>query len=290
MEWLQQYVTAGDGLRLGYRIYDARAGSDGLPLVCLPGLTRNARDFHEIAETIAEDSEKPRRVIAIDYRGRGSSQRATDPATYTPVVEAQDLLTVLDSCGIDKAAFIGTSRGGLILHVLTGLAPQRISAVILNDIGPELGVEGLRQIQAYLRSPVWPTSWAEAEALLKSLHGTDFPALAEADWRTLAHAVYAEREGGLEPDCDPAIAEGFASLDLTQPLPALWPQFDAFPDVPMMMIRGAHSKLLTPETVARMTEHRPSLTVITASGQGHAPLLHLGDLPAAIRTFLYQAN
>jgi pimeloyl-ACP methyl ester carboxylesterase len=290
MEWHQQFATAGDGIRLGYRIYDPAGPSTADPVVCLPGLTRNARDFHEIAGLIAEDPAKPRRVIGIDYRGRGTSERADDKASYTVGMEVQDLLTVLDACGIDRAAFIGTSRGGLILHVLADLAPQKISAVILNDIGPDLAVEGLAQIQDYLRAPDKPATWPQAVATLKHVHGPAFPLLSDDDWMAFARAIYRESGGQLAADCDIAIAEAFAALDLSQPLPSLWKQFDQFPQRPMMVIRGENSKLLTPETVERMREHRPTLLCVTAQAQGHAPLLHLGGLPRQILDFLRDAD
>jgi pimeloyl-ACP methyl ester carboxylesterase len=290
MEWHQHFATAGDGIRLGYRIYDSAAPSMAHPVVCLPGLTRNARDFHEIAGLIADDALKPRRVIAIDYRGRGTSERPDDKTNYTVGMEVQDLLTVLDACGIDRAVFIGTSRGGLILHVLADLAPQKMSAVILNDIGPELAVEGLAQIQDYLRAPDRPATWPQAVAVLKQVHGPTFPLLSDDDWMAFARAIYRESGGQLAADCDIAIAEAFAALDLSQPLPSLWKQFDQFPQGPMMVIRGENSKLLTPQTVERMREHRPSLVSVTAQGQGHAPLLHVGGLPRQILDFLPDAD
>jgi pimeloyl-ACP methyl ester carboxylesterase len=290
MEWHQQFATAGDGIRLGYRIYDPAGPSTADPVVCLPGLTRNARDFHEIAGLIAHDTAKPRRIIAIDYRGRGTSEWADDKASYTVGMEVQDLLMVLDACGIDRAAFIGTSRGGLILHVLADLAPAKMSAVILNDIGPDLAVEGLAQIQDYLRAPDRPATWRQAVATLKQVHGPAFPLLTDDDWAAFARAIYRESGGQLAADCDPAIGETFAALDLSQPLPSLWTQFDQFPQAPMMVIRGENSTLLTPETVERMREKRPALLCLTAQGQGHAPLLHLGGLHRQILDFLRDAD
>jgi pimeloyl-ACP methyl ester carboxylesterase len=290
MEWHQQFATAGDGIRLGYRIYEPAVPSTAHPVVCLPGLTRNARDFHEIAGLIAQDAAKPRRVIAIDYRGRGTSERADDKASYTAGQEALDLLTVLDACGIDRATFIGTSRGGLILHVLADLAPQKMSAVIFNDIGPDLAIEGLRQIQDYLRAPDMPATWPQAVATLKQVHGPAFPLLSDDDWTAFARAIYRESDGQLATDCDPAIGEAFAALDLSQPLPSLWKQFDQFSQGPMMVIRGEYSKLLTPQTVEHMREQRPALLYVPAQGQGHAPLLHLGGLPRQILDFLRDAD
>jgi pimeloyl-ACP methyl ester carboxylesterase len=288
----QHFISSADGTRLAYCDYPGkkRAGedsSDRLPVICLPGLTRNARDFHALALAISTAEKRSRRVIAIDYRGRGVSDRAADPATYSIPVETQDLLTQLDHLGIGRAIFIGTSRGGLILHVLATIAPDKIAGVIFNDIGPELALQGLLDIQTYLKETPPLADWSEAAAHLRRVHGQSFPALSEQDWQELAHALYVETPEGIKADCDPAIAAAFAGADLSaSPLPALWEAFDAFPPVPMMVVRGEYSTLLTPQTVEAMKARRANLITVTASGQGHAPLLHLEELREKILTFI----
>ena len=281
------YVTV-DGLRLHARDYgggDPRT-RDRLPVFCLPGLTRNSRDFHQLALLLAGDPDEPRRILALDYRGRGQSQRDETGQSYTLLAEAQDVLAAASQFGVERAVFIGTSRGGLTLHLLAEMAPSLLAAVILNDIGPVIEPEGLRQIRAYLSSDRRPSDWTEAAAMLQTVHGDAFPALSEQDWCEKAQAIYTDRSGALVADFDPEIARQLSAADLDQPLPHLWPQFDAFRDIPLMTIRGEKSALLGAATLSAMAKRHSGMTALTVKGQGHAPLLHLGEIPAAIRAFL----
>lgn len=278
-------VPTADGLVLRGRIHGD--GTDGQTVVCLAGLTRNGRDFQQLAELLVRDPSRPRRVITLDSRGRGLSDRDPDPSRYALGVEAGDVLTVCDALGIERASFIGTSRGGLLLHLIAVLRPALLAAVILNDIGPEIGLEGLRQIQTYLgRERPAPTDWAAAERAVREDHQAAFPALTDQDWRDMAAALYRDIDGRITADYDPAIARQIAGADLSQPLPDLWAQFEGFSGIPLMVVRGEHSRLLTQETVADMARRHPALRQVTATGQGHAPILHVGDLPAKIGAFL----
>nr|WP_289851994.1 alpha/beta hydrolase [Rhizobium sp. SSA_523] len=329
---------AQDGVPLGYRLYGSQR--HGLPVVCLPGLTRNARDFDALATFLASPDGGSHWVICPDYRGRGTSGRAHDAGTYTIAMECQDLILLLDQLGIQQAGFIGTSRGGLILHILTSLQPQRVAALVLNDVGPVLELQGLRDIQAYLKDPPLLNSWDAAAAHLKKAHGPAFPRLGDQDWQDWAQAVYVQiasdqdadaqavniragnpeavnvravnaeavnaeavdaeavdaeavdiRAGGaIIADCDPAIATAFAAAPLDTPLPDLWAQFDLFADIPILVVRGENSSLLSPATIAAMQARRPGLQSLTAQGQGHAPLLHLDGLDKAIAATLAQAT
>lgn len=283
-DFTQHFIQSADGLSLGYRVYPG--SPDRMPLVCLPGLTRNARDFHRLAMTLSSTGATFPSIIAVDYRGRGTSERATDRTTYTVGMEAQDLVLLLDHLQIRKASFIGTSRGGLILHILTSFAPERIGSVIFNDIGPVLEVEGLRDIQSYLTQAPDLPDWTEAVRHLKSIHGVSFPALRDEDWQDLAQSVYTDSEGRITADCDPAIGRAFAAMPLDGPLPDLWTQFDQFADVPMMVIRGENSTLLSTATVREMQARRPTLRAVVADGQGHAPLLHRPPLAGQISDFV----
>lgn len=280
------FISVPDGLKLHVRILGA--GNKGLPVVCLPGLTRNGRDFEAIARLLSS-SPHGFKVISITSRGRGLSDRDPEPNRYTVPVEAMDVVAVLDQLAIDRAHFIGTSRGGLILHVLAMTHLDRIATVILNDIGPVLEVEGLRQIQAYLGRRRKPQTFAEAAIILKVVHGGEFPALSDEDWHGLAAAIYREIGGEIVSDYDPEISIQFSTADLSQPLADLWPQFALLADLPVMVVRGEHSRLLSPETVDAMGQRHPGLLAITASGQGHAPLLELGPLPEQIAGFLHKS-
>lgn len=286
-DFASRFIQTADGLSLHIRIYGE--GLPGPPVICLPGLTRNSRDFHQLA-VILSRSANPSRVITVDSRGRGLSDRDSDKSRYALPVEALDVVTVLDTLAIDRAAFIGTSRGGLILHLLTASHPERLAAVVLNDIGPVIEREGLEQIKAYLgREQKAPNDMDEAAAVLRAIHGDAFPALQPEDWRDMADAIYREIDGRIVADFDPAIAAQMASADLSQPVPDLWVNFEAFGDTTLMAIRGETSKLLSPETLKEMTSRHPGLVSVTAAGQGHAPILHLDGLAARIGEFLTAA-
>ncbi|WP_120277306.1 alpha/beta hydrolase [Rhizobium sp. AG855] len=280
---IDHFITNADGLALHAREYGADNG--GIPVVCLPGLTRNLLDFEALALLLSEGP-GARRVISLSSRGRGLSDHDPDPSRYTIPVEAADVIAVLDRLEIDRAAFIGTSRGGLILHVLAITHAGRIERVVLNDVGPVLELEGLQQIQAYLGGRATPRDFDEAAAILRDIHGQDFPALDDRDWTDMAQALYRQTDGHISADYDPAIADQFRSADFSQSLPDLWPQFDLLAEKPVMVVRGEHSRLLSKETVDDMARRHVGLVAVEAKGQGHAPLLHLGTLPAAIRRFL----
>ncbi|HCL64115.1 MAG TPA: alpha/beta hydrolase [Rhizobium sp.] len=280
----EEFYGTPDGLRLYARVYGEQIG--GMPVVCLPGLTRNSRDFHQLALQLSTDPERPFKVVSLDYRGRGRSDWDADKSHYNLVTEANDVISACASLAIDRAAFIGTSRGGLTLHVLSGLKPELLAAVILNDIGPVIETEGLRQIQAYLGRERHPRDFDDAAALLMQIHGASFTALEDQDWRDMAHAIYRERDGKILADFDPAIAEQIRAVDLSVPAPDLWEQFDGFSAIALMTIRGENSALLSEGTLNEMGMRHPGMHALTASGQGHAPILHSGEIPAAIHAFL----
>jgi pimeloyl-ACP methyl ester carboxylesterase len=286
--FLARTIEAADGLKLHVRDYagDETAGRVRPPVFCLPGLTRNARDFHQMALLLSQDASSPHRVITLDARGRGASEWDEDKSHYNLLVEAQDVLTVCAALGIEQAIFIGTSRGGLVLHMLAASRPDILKAVILNDIGPVLEKIGLTDIRDYLNRDKKPSDWNEAVEILLENHGSAFGALGEDDWRDMARAIYVSRDGKPVADYDPAIAAQMQALDLEAPIPDLWPQFQGFQQIPLMVIRGENSKLLAQATTDEMKVRHPGTVVKVAKGQGHAPILHLGDIPATIRGFL----
>jgi pimeloyl-ACP methyl ester carboxylesterase len=283
-EFSDVYYSAADGLKLHARVYGE--ASDALPLVCLPGLTRNARDFHELALYLSREAESKRKVVAFDYRGRGGSEYDRNWQNYDVQVETRDIVDGLTALGMEEAAFLGTSRGGLIIFVLTAMRPGAIKAVILNDVGPVLEGAGLAQIQSYLKRAPKPASFAEAVQVQRSANGEAFSALSDADWERMVRALYRDEGGKPVADYDPALANTMKSADFSKPLPVLWPQFDALAGVPVLAIRGANSRLLSAKTLAAMAERHPRLRAITVEGQGHPPLLETGDLPERIAAFL----
>jgi pimeloyl-ACP methyl ester carboxylesterase len=279
------FYSAQDGLKLHARVY----GEDGgavLPVICLPGLTRNARDFHDLALRLSRDAKRPRKVVAFDYRGRGRSAYDPNWKNYDVIVEAGDIVAGLITLGIEHGAFIGTSRGGLIIHVLAAMRPALLKAVVLNDIGPVVEVEGLAHIRAYLERAPRPKDLADAIAIQKAVHAQAFSALGDEDWERFIRAIYREEGGAPVPDFDPALLNIVKGMDLTQPTPVLWPQFEGLAAIPMLVIRGANSRLLSAATLEEMAKRHPDCETITVEDQGHAPLLETGDLPARIAAFL----
>ncbi|MGE0501390.1 MAG: alpha/beta fold hydrolase [Rhizobiaceae bacterium] len=287
--WTDFFYSAPDGLKLHARVYEP-AGAAALPVVCLPGLTRNARDFHELAAVLGRRSKNARRVIAFDYRGRGRSEWDKNPKNYDPIVETGDIVAGLVAMGVPEAAFIGTSRGGLILHILAAMRPSLMKAVVLNDIGPEVQGEGLALIRSYLERAPRPATFAEAVAIQKAANGQNFSALSDADWERMVGAVYRDEDGRPVPDFDPALIEGVKAIDLSKPLPTLWPQFGGFSQIPVLAIRGANSTLVSEGTLEEMARRHPDIETITVEGQGHAPLLETGSLPQRIAQFLDRAE
>jgi len=283
------FYAAPDGLRLHARVY-GEAKSGHWPVVCLPGLTRNARDFHELALYLSTRFPVARKVVAFDYRGRGQSGHDPDVSHYNVGVEAGDILAGMAALGIEEAAFIGTSRGGLIIHVLGALRPAVLKAIVLNDIGPVIEPAGLAHIQSYLEREPKPKTFAQAADAQRSVHAKDFPTLTDADWTRMVGALYRETDQGLLPDFDPKLVDTVANLDLSQPLPALWPQFEALAAIPLLAVRGANSRLLSPGTLEQMRQRHPMMEMITVESQGHAPFLETGSLPDSIGVFLDSAE
>jgi pimeloyl-ACP methyl ester carboxylesterase len=284
-----RFYTSTDGLKLHVRVYGERIDSP-TPVVCLPGLTRNARDFHELAIHLSQEAESPRKVIAFDYRGRGRSAYDRDWHNYNVVVEAGDVIAGLISVGVENGHFIGTSRGGLIIHVLGEMRPALLKSVVLNDVGPVLEGEGLAHIRSYLTRAPKPASLTDAIAVQRTAHGAAFSALDDADWMRFTAAIYREQSGRPERDFDPALLKTVKGFNLNRPLPEIWQQFAGLCGVPLLVIRGENSKLLSPATLAEMARRHPNCETVTVQGQGHAPLLETGTLPNLIEAFFERAD
>ncbi len=273
---------SGDGIALLGREWGEPAAP--VTVVLLHGLTRTSRDFEALAQALVADPDHPTRVVAFDYRGRGGSGHA--PWTsYTPMQEAADVLAGLDHLGISRAVVLGTSRGGLVMFVLGFLRPALFAAAIFNDIGPEVDKAGAVRIAGYVGTPL-PESWPVAIAELKASQGFMFPRLDDAGWERYARQIYGEAAGKPCLCYDAALGEGFKGFDPTAPQPNMWPGFDAFANVPAMVVRGALSDVLSRETVAQMAEHHPGLVIHEVPDEGHAPLLWDAPSQQAIIGFI----
>ncbi|CEG07764.1 acyl-CoA esterase [Afipia felis] len=252
-------ATSTDGLRLHARAIGP-ADASALPVLGLPGLTRTAEDFDIVALALAGDPQTPRRVVAIDYRGRGGSDFDPNPANYTVPIEAADVLTLAAAAGISRAIWLGTSRGGLISMVIAATRPEFVAGLILNDIGPELDIKGLMKIKGYLAPPATSQTWSEAARGLQQLFDSVFPALTDDDWMAWAQRAFRQDANGkLIRTYDPAIARTFDTISLETPPAPLWELFDQMAQVPLLSIRGELSDLLSRECVAEMKRRRPGL-------------------------------
>ncbi len=289
-EYREVYFSATDGLKLYARVYGAPvADPEAMPVVCLPGLTRNSADFHKLALDLTS-SQPGRRVVCFDSRGRGKSDWDREKANYILQVETDDVLAGCAALGIKHAVFIGTSRGALLIHALAAMRPGMLAGAILNDAGPVIDGAGLAQIMAYQERLASPNSVEEAAKQLKDIQRKAFSVLSDEDWMDYARPMFVERKGKLVGNFDPAIVEALRAVDLSVPLPTLWPQFEGLRNVPLMTIRGENSTLLSEETLAEMARRHPRMETVIAEGQGHAPFLHLGQLPRKIAVFVSAAD
>jgi pimeloyl-ACP methyl ester carboxylesterase len=262
------FVTAQDGLRLHVRAYGARA-SAALPVICLPGLARTAADFESLAATLSSN----RQVLAVDYRGRGKSDYDRNPANYNLQVELADLLAVLTAFGIGRALFIGTSRGGILTMLLAAARPTAIAGSVLNDIGPVIELSGLMRIKGYVGKLSQPASFREAAEALQQRFGSHFPKWGDADWLAFARRTFKETNGHIVPDYDVRLATTLDAITPERPLPPLWKEFDALARVPVMVVRGTNSDILSAATVEAMRARRRSLDVVEVADEGHPPRL-----------------
>ena len=278
------FISAPDGLRLHARCYGRRS-APALPVVCLPGLARTAADFEPLADALANDASHPRRVIALDYRGRGQSEYDRDPANYNFQVELADVLAVIAALDATPAIFVGTSRGGILAMLLAAVRPTAIAGCVLNDIGPVIEPKGLIRIKGYVGKLPQPRSFEEGDEILRRLFSAQFPKLGPADWLASARRTFRENNGALVPTYDVKLAKTLEGVEFDKPFPPLWAQFDALGHIPVMAIRGANSDILSPVTVEAMRARRPTMKAIEVPDQGHAPLLAEADIIAPIADF-----
>ena len=270
--WEDRYWTSRDGLKLHYRDYAGR--TDRPPLLMLHGLTRNSRDFENVAARYAGDW----RVIAADFRGRGESARDPNSARYVPGTYAADVTQLLDELGIGEAVFLGTSLGGLVTMIVAQVAPERIAGVLLNDVGPELDLSGIDRIKTYVGKPVVFRDWDEAADTLQKRAGDVHPRYGRTEWLRFAKRICRETDQGVEFDYDMAIADPFNAGN-TGEVPDAWPYYRALAGRPILVLRGETSDLLSDAAAQRMATEITDVEVVTVPRVGHAPDL---DEPEAI--------
>jgi pimeloyl-ACP methyl ester carboxylesterase len=278
--YTDRHWQSGDGLTLHVRDYAGPEG--GIPVLCLPGLTRNARDFEGLAARLAGRW----RVLCPDMRGRGDSAYAKNSATYNPLQYVADVNALLEQEGITRFIAVGTSLGGLMTMLMGMVEPGRIAGAVMNDVGPVIEPEGLARIRDYVgQGGTFPT-WMHAARALEEDQSAAFPDYQAADWLAMAKRVMVlNANGRIVYDYDMKIAEPFekpggeAGVDL-------WPGLEALSQVPVLFIRGALSDILSPETLAQMTRRLPQAEAVTVPRTGHAPTLDEPEAAEAIERLL----
>jgi pimeloyl-ACP methyl ester carboxylesterase len=284
-----RFITAPDGLRLHVRDYGDRR-SARLPVVCLPGLSRTWADFDPLATGLATDPAHPRRVLALDLRGRGLSDYDRNPENYKIEVELADVIAVLTACGATPAIVVGTSRGGLITMELAVKRPGAIAGAVLNDIGPAVEQRGLMRIKGYVGKLPEPRSFDDAADLLRRVSGAQFPNFTADDWLVAAKRAWREDKGRLVTTYDHGLAYNLAKMAVDKPMPTKWMEFEALTQVPLLVVRGALSDILSPETVVAMQDRHPDMDVVEIPDQGHAPPLAEPDTIARIARFAAECD
>jgi len=277
--YADRYFTVRDGLKLHYRDYPGSA--DRPPLLCLPGLTRNAKDFAALAERYS-----PRfRVIAPDFRGRGMSEYDPVPARYLPPTYTQDMIELMDQLAVPQAILVGTSLGGLVTMLMAVMAPQRIAASVLNDIGPEIDDTGVDRIKTYVGKGVRFSSWDKAAEVVAANNAHAFDGYTHDDWLRMAQRNCREDNGEIIFDYDQAIAQPFNS-DAPAPAFDIWPLFAALAQKPLLVIRGAKSDLLSAAALEKMHAAATNMESAVVAGVCHTPELNEPEAVAAIDAFL----
>jgi pimeloyl-ACP methyl ester carboxylesterase len=281
------FVSAPDGLRLHVREYGTGSLA-ALPVVCLPGLTRTVADFDALAPVLAGDG--ARRVIALDSRGRGESEYDRNPENYNLLAELGDLFAVLTALAVGPAVFLGSSRGGLLAMQFGVAHPTAIAGIVLHDIGPVIEPAGLARLRSYVGKMPQPRNLVEGADILRQLFHSQFPNLHAEQWLAAAERAWRMRDSALVPTYDVRLAQTLTAIDIERPLPPLWNEFEALKRLPMLVIRGGRSDILSAATVAAMAERHPGMQAIEIADQGHVPLLEGEGLLRRIAEFVAKCD
>jgi pimeloyl-ACP methyl ester carboxylesterase len=281
-EWTDGHWTSKDGLRLHYRDYGPADGAGRPPIICIPGLTRNARDFAAVANRLAD----PWRLLCVELRGRGESERAKDPMTYVPATYLEDLAALIEQASLDRFILFGTSLGGIMSMLITATQPGKVAGLLLNDIGPAIDPAGLIRIRNYVGKGSSYQTWLHAARGLAEVHQQAYPDYGLDDWLDMAKRLFKLTGAGrIVADYDAGLAEPFRVPGNEAP-GDLWPLAEAMKPIPSLLVRGAISDILSAETADRMVETLPLMERIDIARVGHAPTLFEPECAAAIDRLL----
>jgi pimeloyl-ACP methyl ester carboxylesterase len=285
MSVVTRHVAAADGTRIFAALH---GGGAGVALLCLPGLTRNGRDFAPVVERFAGT----RAVLTVDFRGRGLSDAATDPLTYRPDVELADTLAVLAAFGLQRAALLGTSRGGIVGMIMAAQVPEMLAGLCLNDIGPRIEPEGLLRIMGYVGVDVSFPDW-DAAARAYAATAPGFTGVSHTQWKAAAQRAYQQREDGrIAPHYDMKLAATLPAREdvASGKTPELWPLLPALAGKPVTCIRGDGSDLLSRATIDRLCTELSHVEAVEIAGRGHVPFLDEPDSIAGLERWLARVD
>jgi pimeloyl-ACP methyl ester carboxylesterase len=279
-KWTDRFWYSAEGIRLHYRDYEGPR--DKPPILCIPGLTRNARDFEPVAERYAGDW----RILCIELRGRGLSEFDPDPGRYTPHYYVADILKLLDQDGIADAVFMGTSLGGICTMLLASTDADRIAGAMLNDIGPEIDQAGIDRIGGYVGREVAFKSWGQAIDVLAERNREVFPKWGADEWERFTHRIMFEAADGIRFQYDMRIADNFRTAT-DGPQGANWHLYEALAGRPVLILRGGLSDLLSAEVAERMVARLSGdAELVTVPDVGHTPNLEEPEAQAAMDRLL----
>jgi pimeloyl-ACP methyl ester carboxylesterase len=280
MGYSDGYWWSNDGLRLHYRDYPGR--DDRPPVLCFPGLTRNARDYEGLADRLAGEW----RVILVEFRGRGDSGYAKDPMSYVPLSYLQDVEALIAELKIGRFVAVGTSLGGIVTMLLSATGADRLAGVVLNDVGPEIDAGGLARIRGYVGKAVQHPTWMHAARALAEANGDVYPGYGIEDWLRMAKRLFRLNSAGrIVLDYDMKIAEPFR-VPGNEAGPDMWPTLDGMAGKPVLVVRGERSDILSAEVAEKMAARLPGADLVTVAGVGHAPTLDEPEAAAAIDRLL----
>ncbi len=278
--YVDGYWWSNDGLRLHYRDYPGR--EDRPPLVCFPGLTRNARDYEGLAQRLAGAW----RVILVEFRGRGESAYAKDPMTYVPLVYLQDVEALIGELKLDNFVAVGTSLGGIVTMLLAATDRERLAGAVLNDVGPEIDPGGLARIRNYVGKAVQHPTWMHAARALAESQGDAYPGYDIEAWLAMAKRLFRLNSSGrIVLDYDMKIAEPFR-VPGNEAGPDMWPTLDGLKGKPLLVVRGERSDILRAPVAEKMLERVAGAELVTVPGVGHAPTLEEPEAAKAIDKLL----
>lgn len=278
-EWSDHYWWSGDGVRLHARIYAGPQGAEAMPpILCMPGLARNARDFEDLAPFLGQYQ----RVIVVEFRGRGESAFAKDPMTYVPLTYVQDVVALLDELSVDRFATVGTSLGGIVSMLMAASMPGRLVGALLNDVGPELEKAGLDRIRDYIGVGGGQPTWMHAARAYAEVNASIYPAFGLHEWLRITKRTHRlTAEGRIVADYDKQIA---APLRLAGSEAGfdLWPAWQSFGEIPVLILRGALSDILAKPVAQKMAKALPKARLVDVPGVGHAPTMDEAKARTAI--------